>query len=765
MKNITLCLLLLVINYTANSQSRHITGRLVDDENNYVQYATIVLQTVDSVYINGTISDSLGQFSLRSELDVHSLIVDHISYKTKKVLLSNENLGSILMEQKNLEIGSVNVVGERPLVKVNSDGALSYNIDQLTKNRVVTNAYDAIQELPGIREQNGVIALVGAPTLTVIINGKPSTMSETQLIDMLKQMPVSNVESAEVMYSTPPQYHTRGAAINLILRSIDPAQSEPSIQGEVMGLYNQQNYSNYSTGGSLLYKTDKISADLLYSFTDNKSNSRMDIISQHAIDGLIHNVEQYTTGIRESQTHTGRLAIDYRPRNKSLLSFVYNTSVLAKDNDSENSIGNFSKSESLKEKSNQFHNLSFDYTSGSGFKIGADYTYYRTPRVQYFSDIDTLGKERGFTSRTLQNINALTLYADREHQLKREWKLTYGAKFSYANDYDYQKYDDTYGDVSLTETENTIEEYISVAYAGFSKSFSERLSMNFSLMGEHYKLEDDQEFTLFPQSQITYTQSPKSIFQLSISSDKVYPSYWERQDYESYINGYALGYGNPELKPYNNYSAQFTYIRSSKYIFSLYYNYQPDFSSQLIYQSPDELSMIYKTENWDYNKVIGVSSMTPFSIGGWLNSNLTLNGYYQRSKYDNYYDIGFDHSKFVGYAALDNTINISSKPDIKLNISAYYMSDMMQGIFDMSNLWGLNAGVKWRSNNKKMELNLKATDICNSSDIDISVHDRGQNFNVFVFPDSRSLELSFSYKFGGYKSLQRKQIDKSRLKP
>lgn len=49
--------------------------------------------------------------------------------------------------------------------------------------------------------------------------------------------------------------------------------------------------------------------------------------------------------------------------------------------------------------------------------------------------------------------------------------------------------------------------------------------------------------------EITYTANPVSVFQLSVSSDKAYPSYWEMQNTTSYLNGYTEIQGNTDLRP------------------------------------------------------------------------------------------------------------------------------------------------------------------------------------------------------------------------
>lgn len=65
---------------------------------------------------------------------------------------------------------------------------------------------------------NDALTLGGQP-VTVVINGKVTTLSVEQLSTLLKSMPVSRIEKAEVMYSAPARYQVRGPMINLILTS------------------------------------------------------------------------------------------------------------------------------------------------------------------------------------------------------------------------------------------------------------------------------------------------------------------------------------------------------------------------------------------------------------------------------------------------------------------------------------------------------------------------------------------------------------------
>jgi hypothetical protein len=47
------------------------------------------------------------------------------------------------------------------------------------------------------------------------------------------------------------------------------------------------------------------------------------------------------------------------------------------------------------------------------------------------------------------------------------------------------------------------------------------------------------------------------------------------------------------------------------------------------------------------------------------------------------------------YLNLDNSIKISTNPDIKMNISLSYLSKSIQGPSMLNEIWSLNAGGKW----------------------------------------------------------------------
>ena len=67
-------------------------------------------------------------------------------------------------------------------------------------------------------------------------------------------------------------------------------------------------------------------------------------------------------------------------------------------------------------------------------------------------------------------------------------------------------------------------------YAGFSKSFGDKLSLDASLAVERYKTPVWNQWDWYPTVNLNYMPAPGHILQLALSSDKHYPDYWAVQD-------------------------------------------------------------------------------------------------------------------------------------------------------------------------------------------------------------------------------------------
>ena len=275
---------------------------------------------------------------------------------------------------------------------------------------------------------------------------------------------------------------------------------------------------------------------------------------------------------------------------------------------------------------------------------------------------------------------------------------------------------------------------------------------------------DYRKWAVYPTLSLNYMPSAAHIFQLSFSSDKTYPDYWTLSGSTSYLNGYQVIEGNASLHPYTDYTATLTYIWKSKYIVQAEYSYVPDYFMQMAYLDSNELRAIYNYQNWDYLQLLTFTAVVPFRVGTWWDSQLTLNAQLKHDKASRYYDAPFDNKRWAGIGQWTNTFTLSSRPNIRLEISAFGQTGAIQGSYRLGAVGYVDAALRYTFAGDKAMLQLKGTDLFNGMNhLDIESRNGTQHFDMHVKNYARSLTVSFSYRFGGYKKKEAKEVDTSRF--
>lgn len=665
----------------------------------------------------------------------------------------------LFMDSIYAELPEIMVSGERPIVK-SENGKLTYDLSRLITNLPVDNAYDAIKELPGIIEQNESLTLAGK-TIHIIINGKVSTLTQEQFTTLLKTIPASRINKAEVMYSAPARYQVRGPMINLVLKNNE--SEEPALQGEIHTSWHQKHYGRITERGSLLYTHSKISTDLLYSFTHGKSIVSMDKDALHNVNGTIFPIATSDIVRYQNNSHNIRWGTDFKISGNNILNLVYTTQFGNNHNQSDKSGTEISHNK--KHAENNLQNIKLDYNTSSGFNAGAEFTFYKSPGTQNLYSIlnnDTIHARYD----DKQRINKWRLYITKEQGLKNNWNLNYGAHYTTSVDNSFQYYYDVENNIYDPDKsmKSRRKEYTVNGFAGFSKSFNEKLSMDASFAAELYHTDIWNEWMFYPTINVNYIPAPGHIIQLAVSSDKKYPSYWEMNNTVGYIGVYTEIHGNPDLKPSMEYKSNLVYIIKGKYVFSAYFNHDKNYAIQTLYQRPDKLVEIYQTLNFDYKQQFGLQATVPFKIKNLLNSRITLIGNNTREKNDNFWNTSFDRSKFSIIGTMNNTITLPVKPDIRLNISCFYQSGAIQGTYDLNQSFNMDASLLWTFAKQKAQLTLKGLDLFETSAINPKIRFEDQYVTNRFTQTTRGFELSFSYKFGNYKEKNREGVDTSRFK-
>ena len=761
-----------------------ISGKVMDGKEQPVDGVAVILQTLDSVYVDAVVTDTLGDFRLNHPLDQsYRLIFQHILYNMVEKEITTANVGTVVLEEKDYQLAEITVKGERPQVKLEG-GKLTYDVPQLMKDKTATNAFEIIKDLPGLIERNDNLELVGASRLNIILNGQLTTMSADQLIQLLKTMPASRVEKAEVMYNAPAKYNVKGALLNVVLSKNE--SETPSWQGETGVDYTQYRHAGGDAHVNLLYTNKGFSIDFLLNGNKRRDVMGEDMLARHTLNSGMTEISQHNRALVHVNRGTVRLGMDYTFANEDKLSLAYylkGDKVLS-DRDAFTSYLDLSKPENKSESTSlvrddghsAIHNIRLQYDGHAGISAGADFTRYHSPSVLDYRD--TNGSRTDMINNTRQDVSRWSVFLNKTHSFASGWGLNYGVHGGYASSKNYSEYlyDQGAGyemDEEALE-DNTQKEYIVDIFAEVSKSFGERFSATVGLKGEYFKSDYASsrenmnlwnEGALFPTVSLSYTFSPRHILQFDISSDKTYPGYWQVSPQVTPLNSYSEVAGNPLLKPYRTYEGQMVYIFRQKYMLVAFCEYTPDYFAQLPYQSDTELKTVFRFENMDYSLEAGLAVIIPFNVGRFWNSRITLRGWRMQEKNDNFHGISYNREAYLGLAHMSNTFNLCDKPNLKMTIDGQYVTPgAIQGIYDLGSMYEISAGLKWTFLNDRASLTLKGDDIFASSiPRTIKINQGNQWSRMRKLNDERCLKLSFVWKFGGYKEKEHDSIDTSRF--
>lgn len=751
--NITGFLICVGLPTSAFSQT---TGKVTDTNRQPVEGATVIMQLPDSTYLSTAISAADGTFVLEPDPENYQLIVQHLLYQTRLVKGQARDAGTIILESKDYNLEEVVIEGERPFVTV-EQGKLNYDISAISEKYIVNNAYEAICKLPSVQDRNGKLSLVGAKDVTVILNGKASTLTQEQLIEMLKNTSASQVQTAEVMYNTPPEYHVRGAAINIVMAKAD----DNTIQSELSVRYNNQYFSSYSGNVNFLMTKGKSSLNVSYNPGYSHMMTVMDLASQHTYDGKVYDITQIQKINTKGWKHNIYAEYGYQINEDNELSVGYNGALSDNGKGTIDVNGNFQNSHNDKLQDSRLHNVFVRYSSGFGLDFGVDYTDYT------MNDKNRLESELTDNTRQLldytsdQKIRKFSVYADQSHGLANDWTLKYGVRYDYTDNKNSQFFNQTEGKDDVGNSSSRLYEQITNFYGGFDKEFESGLSLSLSATGEYYSIGSYHKWAVYPQASLTYSPSEKHTFMLGVSSEKDYPTYWDMQTSTTYMNAYEEIQTIEGLRPANVYNVNANYLFLQKYMLSLFYERTNDYFTMDMYQAKDRLALVYRTQNWNYYQSFGMSANIPFNIGEWLSSQVNATVVNDRNRCDNFWDIPFDRKKWAYMLAMQNHFSVGS--NVGFDLDAMYRSSMISGISDTKPIFTVNVGAQWNFLKDKATLSLTCSDLFDTMRMKVRNRYAGQHIDLNMGQYSRTVSVKFVYRFGGSISKEKKEVDSSRF--
>ena len=668
---------------------------------------------------------------------------------------------SLTMENMMHNLPEVMVKGSRPIVKAER-GMLSYNMPLLLKQLPADNAYEALTRIPGISDATGSISFSGNE-VTLIVNGQATTLTQEQLTERLKAMPAAQLAKAEVMLSAPARYHVRGMAINIVTKDYAGTNQ---LSGQVIGGMKQSKYAKGFGNLYLSLQRGKFGLDAQYKYVNGNSYGESSRIANHPLGNnrVYYNDEtgQKSFGI----THNYRLGMNYAFSKNHRLDVAY-TGHWDKRCSNSNTTG--SSISGMHHDSHEYlHNVDVNYSLPFGLTLNGSYTYYRTPQQQALdgtmhTDESMLETERNLTSGSEQTINKWMFTADQTHSLAHGWGLSYGVKGQFTSNKSYQTTIDKDGTIQPNGTSSVDNnERIWNIYAGFSKQINKAISVEASVAAEQYHSPIWDKWRVYPTLNALWNVNDNHLLNLSFSSNSEFPSYWSTMSNVFYSSTYSEIHGNPDLKPFSYYNVNLMWQIKRRYTLMAFASLKPDYFVQLPYQTTERMAVIMKETNFDYSNSYGLQASVIFNAGKWLNGNVFAVGTYKHDKSSNFFDLPFNRKKLSVILGGTASVKLCNTQDLRLILNPFFQSKAIQGVYDISPVFRMNAKLQWSSHDGKWGLRLNGSNIFNNLYDTRSVQGN-QDYRMKINYNWASVTFAVIYKFGGYKEKNVKVVDTSRM--
>lgn len=646
--------------------AQSITGKIVDEQGNAIQFANVaMLQSKDSVFIKGVVSDENGSFILNTPHQNGIVKVTCIGYRTVFLNVTDDNLGVIVLKEESMTLGDVIVKSSLPKSKLKNGAVITIVAGSILEK--TGNIYNLLDRIPNVTTQNGKINIFGIGEPVIYINGK-KVRDNTEL-DRLNPDEISTVE---VKQNPGAQYASNVKAvirINTKKRTKDGFGFETRTFGKNdensrIGGYEQLNI-NYQKKGLETFTVLKIK--------DAESSIKQDLVQNTYVDNVWHQRNDIKGSIRNRQLYCG-LGVNYQISNNSFIgaSFNFNrmfnkavsniaTTIYKDYAFTEESASDIAKPGNMSLASSNVYYMG---------KIGIVDINFNTDWLwdKDFSKVNTLERYQEYGGdwqdkavHTKTNTKN-ELFASKLTLTLPFWKgqLSFGGEYSNTNrnsSYDVQPMG------LLDKQDNRIKEGMASVFCDYTRKFGqlrvlagiryENTDFNYYEEGKRIPEQSKRYGNLLPSLSLSLPVG-KTKMQLSYGATIKRPSYYDMRSGIGYDNRYTYESGNPFLV--SEISRNINYMVSYKWLMAEgIYTHVSDPIVMLTqpYKDNPNIALIQNV-NWKPYNRIGASLSASPKFGIW-HPSLRFHFFKQWFDMETHGGHGLDNPKIT--VRFDNTID------------------------------------------------------------------------------------------------------------
>ncbi len=780
-----------------------ISGKVVDKiTNSNIPFANVVLfSQTDSKDQHATISLENGQFALKGvNRGNYMLTISYLGYKTisKEITAGMLNdyydFGKIELEVDTLAIDVVTVEGNRSITSASLDKktfSLSDNISQIGGS-----ALEAMRNLPGVSiNQEGKVLLRGSDKVSVLIDGKRSSLTGFGNQKGLDNIPASNIERIEIINNPSAKYSANGMAgvINIIYKKehrsgfngdvalnlgVGELSARRANMPNIMDKYSWT--PKYNPSVNLNYRTEKVNLFLQSESMFREKVNCNEFTTRTYTDGTPAVKSQFLEN-RLQQEYNIKLGADWSINEDNELT-IYGLFEDEYHIDKGDVPYDYIESGERKRlwqwaEDERTYNMNYglDYKhqfSQPGHQISSSILFSQGDEDELFPFSDMSADHHSADSTLLNAKERIFDFTIDYVRPLKTGRLEVGTNMQLRNipiSYKVMPGASSILDPNIGEwseyKENVYAVYINYVYeskyidveAGLRAENAD-IAYNIDPVNQYYSEDESyHNLSLFPNMRFTYKINTNHKVSIFYNRRVDRPGEFDLRPFPKYDDPEILKTGNPYLRPQYTQTAEIAYKtiwESGSLFISGYYKNIDDIFERIYTNANDGSGVIHSiTQNLGRGNNLGAEIIIEQELTSKWKANASFNWYKNKINafsgtvlYPNTHSFSFDESN-------NNTWNLKVNTSVEFGRGVdaqasfvYYAPDIIaQGKIKQRSSFDL--GVRKKLLENKMELSISATDIFNTFALKKTIVGDGFNLISENYYETQVVTLGVKYKF------------------
>ena len=773
-----------------------VVGSVLDSLNSKgLSFATVsFLNSESQSLVTGGICDDQGAFNiLKVSAGSYNLLIEYIGYEPriiKNITVNRSrnmqvdgvsggtstgnsavNLGDFKLLKSVEQLQEVELIEEKALIVQGIDRKI-FNVGQDITSTGGT-AIELMEKLPSVQvDMDGNISLRGSSQVRLYVDGKPSMLSSSEL---LETMPSSMIESVELITNPSAKFSPEGMAgiINIVLKK----NKDAGFNGNVSATIGYPNRNNFTA--LVNRRSEKLNIFGSYSFMDrNGAFSSESEKHTYFTEDTFH-LYQDKSGVNNRFSHSFKGGVDYTPNETTSFSLQGKLTPSVRSNmdtvhfNESSQFGDSIYDRLTKSKTNQ-NSWDVDFSGKKIWESGlvADFTANKSRNLRNRTNLFTQTGSNELSSMIGNDVTLEHIGTDRvDDQLEVKLDFSYGddelgkiewgvnARTRKIDQDQFTEQDTTlegiWIDMSHLENHFIFDDEVYAAYATYAKTMgvwsyqaglrAEQVYVN-SYLENTDSLYNDDYFEFYPSMHLNYKLDENSSIQASYSRRVNRPRFYSLNPFPEYSDPFNFRMGNPFLRPEFVNSVELGYQKFAKgttFSASVYAKDVNDMHRRFISVDSNSVSTVtYRNLNGSFD--IGLEFMWSKQLTKTFNFMISSNLYHSKMDASNL-TTEFDESTFGMWTSFNTGWK---KYGHKIQLSGWVSPGANVGQGRMQTMFSTDLAYSRPVLSDKGKLTMKISDIFNTRQFGIETS--GVMFDQsFVYKrQSRFLTLSLSYNFG-----------------